>query len=354
MKRRVTSLLVALFVVVVCSSTAMAGMVWTYVDPSGEKFVVTKDFSDKDKKERGLKLVEASYAPPTPIPHPTQALRQKAEQGNAAAQFDLGTRYRNGDGVSKNLVEAVKWVRMAANQGDAEAQYNLGLAYYLGDGAPKNPAEAAKWWSLAAEKGMALAQFNLGAMYVNGDGVPKNLTEATKWLRMAAKQGNTEAQAALKQIDALPATIPQPTYSNSLNSAPDRAVPSQIVSQIEAKAKADFPNDYSVQLFQIKKEKAAYLDLESYTASDIPYDVLNKTRAKAAKDFQLDFSVQLFYIKKEVAAYRDLKTVSAPGVPYNILEEIKTKAKADFPDDYSVQLFVINKEAASYRQLNNR
>ncbi len=63
-------LIMALF-----SSTAMAGMVWTYVDPSGEKFVVTTDFSDKDKQDRGLKLESVSYAPTAPAqqsPTPVQ------------------------------------------------------------------------------------------------------------------------------------------------------------------------------------------------------------------------------------------------------------------------------------------
>ena len=55
--------------------------------------------------------------------------RLAAEQGDAEAQCKLGLRYRDGDGVSKDLEEAVKWFRKAAEQGYAEAQVHLGDCY---------------------------------------------------------------------------------------------------------------------------------------------------------------------------------------------------------------------------------
>jgi len=50
------------------------------------------------------------------------------------AQFDLGLRYYNGEGVVKNYKQAVYWYEKAANQGNADAQFNLGLCYGLGQG----------------------------------------------------------------------------------------------------------------------------------------------------------------------------------------------------------------------------
>ena len=61
-------------------------------------------------------------------------LRERAEQGNASAQSDLGLAYYKGEGVPEDYVEALKWLRKAADQGDAMAQANLGRAYYLGEG----------------------------------------------------------------------------------------------------------------------------------------------------------------------------------------------------------------------------
>ena len=53
--------------------------------------------------------------------------RKAAEQGHAAAQYNLGAMCANGQGVSKDYIEAVKWLRKAAEQGHAEAQFRLGL-----------------------------------------------------------------------------------------------------------------------------------------------------------------------------------------------------------------------------------
>ncbi len=54
-------------------------------------------------------------------------MKALAEQGMAAAQYNLALMYDNGEGVPENDAEAVKWYRKAADQGNAEAQSNLGL-----------------------------------------------------------------------------------------------------------------------------------------------------------------------------------------------------------------------------------
>ena len=45
-----------------------------------------------------------------------------AEQGNAPAQFNIGVRHENGQGVTQDYKTAVKWYRLSAEQGDADAQ----------------------------------------------------------------------------------------------------------------------------------------------------------------------------------------------------------------------------------------
>ncbi len=126
-----------------------------------------------------------------------EQLRQRAEMGDAAAQFTLGVMYTNGRGVPTNEEEAVKWFRLAADQGNASAQSNLGVMYASGRGVPKNETEAVKWYRLAADQGNTNAQSNLGGMYANGRGVPKDEAEAVKWYRLAAEQGQMHAQSNL-------------------------------------------------------------------------------------------------------------------------------------------------------------
>ena len=60
-------------------------------------------------------------------------LVERAQKGDAAAQFDLGYRYANGDGVAKDSAEAVKWYRKAVEQGYAPAQSNPGVMYANGE-----------------------------------------------------------------------------------------------------------------------------------------------------------------------------------------------------------------------------
>ncbi|MAW33874.1 MAG: hypothetical protein CMK56_05645 [Proteobacteria bacterium] len=61
-----------------------------------------------------------------------------------------------------------------AEQGDAAAQNNLGILYSQGDGVPQNYKEAFRWFSLAAEQGILAAQYRLGLMHSKGEGVPQD------------------------------------------------------------------------------------------------------------------------------------------------------------------------------------
>ncbi|OQY55555.1 MAG: hypothetical protein DRR08_02820 [Candidatus Parabeggiatoa sp. nov. 2] len=123
-----------------------------------------------------------------------ELLRQAAELGYVAAQFQLGTAYYTGQGVPQDFQEAVKWYRKVAEQGFAVAQHNLGVAYSKGEGVPQNYEKAFGWYRKAAEQGDSSAQNNLGNMFRRGQGVPKDYVEAVKWYRKAAEQENAIAQ----------------------------------------------------------------------------------------------------------------------------------------------------------------
>ena len=113
-----------------------------------------------------------------------------AEEGNAAAQNNLGLMYHNGWGVPQDYKEAVYWYRLAVEQGYTIAQYNLGLMYEKGKGVPQDDKEAARLYRLAAEQGDADAQGNLGVMYVFGKGVTKDFVYAHMWGNIALMNGN--------------------------------------------------------------------------------------------------------------------------------------------------------------------
>lgn len=122
------------------------------------------------------------------------ALRQKANQGDASAQRNLGFIYDNGQGVTQNYGKAVAWYRKAADKGDAIAQYSLAVMYSNGDGVTQDDAKAAAWYRKAADQGYTGAQFNLGAIYEEGRGVTKNYAQAVAWYHKAADLGYASAQ----------------------------------------------------------------------------------------------------------------------------------------------------------------
>ena len=111
--------------------------------------------------------------------------RPLADQGNAEAQYRLGTLYAEGKGVEQNDATAMTWFMRAAEQGNALAQYNAGASYAGGLGIAKSDVDAAKWFRRAADQGMPYAQINLGLMYASGHGVAQDYTEAMKWLQLA-------------------------------------------------------------------------------------------------------------------------------------------------------------------------
>ena len=120
-----------------------------------------------------------------------------AEQGDAAAQNNLAAMYYLGHGIPKNYETAVEWFTLAAEQGHAAAQNNLALMYYDGHGVPKNYETAVEWSTLAAEQGHAVAQNNLGCFYEDGTGVAENHEKAFKWCTLSAEQGNSHGQDSL-------------------------------------------------------------------------------------------------------------------------------------------------------------
>jgi TPR repeat protein len=81
--------------------------------------------------------------------------------------------------------------------GHVHAQCNLGCCYEHGNGVPRDMGQAVVWYRKAAEQGHSGAQYNLSACYTSGEGVPRDMVQAVGWLRKAAEQGPAVAQEVL-------------------------------------------------------------------------------------------------------------------------------------------------------------
>lgn len=171
----------------------------------GTSFFISKTFSFFPIFGRNLEWrVAAMYADGLGVEknewEAFKFFRASAEDGNVAAQNNVGRLYADGRGVPKDEKEAIKWYQLAAEKGNAHAEANLGLAYAHGRGVPQDYKQALKWYRLAAEHGSTMAENNLGAMAAAGQGVPQDYKEAMKWYRLAADHGEAFAQKNIGQM----------------------------------------------------------------------------------------------------------------------------------------------------------
>ncbi len=92
-----------------------------------------------------------------------------AESGDHEAQLTLGKMYADGEIVSRDFAEAVKWYGMAAEQNDEAAILTVAVLYSLGGPKlEKDYREAVKWCEKVAYEGSKAAQNMLAALYFEG------------------------------------------------------------------------------------------------------------------------------------------------------------------------------------------
>lgn len=176
-------------------------------------------------------LARAQRLPSAPVAVTSDA-HVLAEQGQADAQYRLGVRYAEGDGLVPNDREAAKWFGRAARQGLADAQYRYGLALLNGKGVVQDYKAAFDWIEKAAQQGHSHAQYWLGDLFRHGTGTAPDKARAYLWFNVAAAQG---VDAAIKARDHLAWQL-----------HPDQV----IAMQEEARRIAHLPSPGSVQAAQ--------------------------------------------------------------------------------------------------------
>ncbi|MBL1275240.1 MAG: sel1 repeat family protein [Ectothiorhodospiraceae bacterium] len=123
-----------------------------------------------------------------------------AKEGDPRSQYDLAIRYLKGDGIEKNVENAIKWLEKSVGQDYSHAQLKLGMLYQEGDKVEKDMDVAVEYLTMAAEQGNATAQYLLGNIYLQGDGVEQDYDEAEEWLELAAGH---DYKKAILALDAL-------------------------------------------------------------------------------------------------------------------------------------------------------
>lgn len=150
-------------------------------------------------------------APATPVAvEPVQVtLMDAANRGDAAAQYEVGNRLANGEGVKQDMVEAAKWFERAANQGLAAAQYRLATQYEKGRGVKQDDRLARDWYEKAAQGGNVKAMHNLAVIHAEGRGTAQDFKTAAGWFTQAADFGLGDSQYNLAILNERGLGIPK-------------------------------------------------------------------------------------------------------------------------------------------------
>jgi TPR repeat protein len=116
---------------------------------------------------------------------------------NCDSMYNLAVSLQNGQGVEKNLDEALKWCKRAAEAGCSQAMESLGFSYFDGShGVEKDKAMAVMWLERAVAEGdHPDALFILGHTYLRGHpGVDKDVALGVEYMEKAAEQGHPQSQ----------------------------------------------------------------------------------------------------------------------------------------------------------------
>ena len=130
-----------------------------------------------------------------------EALLKLAGNGEHAAQHALCYRFLYGEGVEKNLPNAVHWCQIAAESSDSNSQTLLAEIYYKGEAVPVDYKKALALFQAAAEQDHRHAQYMLSKMYFFGQGTAPDSTIGLKWLKRAAAQGYEPAIETLRKFE---------------------------------------------------------------------------------------------------------------------------------------------------------
>ena len=138
-----------------------------------------------------------------------EQLEQLAEDGDAYAQYVIGTAYRDGGLLIPDMVKAQKLLERAAEQDLDAAQYALGKLYLSDEADVHDSAKGIYWLKRSADNGNDFAAYRLSKEYLSGVHVTKDVETAAFYLNQAANNGNAYAQYLLGKLTLMGEGIPK-------------------------------------------------------------------------------------------------------------------------------------------------
>ncbi len=122
-------------------------------------------------------------------------IERAKENGDEDSDFNLGLCYQEIEEYEK----AFQHFMLAAEDGDAAAQCEVGMAYYRGEGVEQDYDQAVLWLKKATEQDDPQGWYVLGVCYLDGKGTAQDYRKASDCLYRAAEMGNEGAMRVIVQ-----------------------------------------------------------------------------------------------------------------------------------------------------------
>ena len=131
---------------------------------------------------------------------PEASQRSSVNAAEAASTVSGQSATDRGSSDQRLQAKSLPELRKLAGQGDAEAQWQMGVRFHNGEGVPHDDTQAMQWFQRAAEQGHVTAQGALGAYYFAARGVPRDLSKAYFWSMIAMAQGDEISKSRLQLL----------------------------------------------------------------------------------------------------------------------------------------------------------
>lgn len=126
-------------------------------------------------------------------------------------------------------------------------------------------------------------------------------------------------------------------------------IPDEVLSEIVARAKNEWPDNKEMQKYCISEEKEGYAKLQSIDFGDLA-NLKDEFIESARKSFDA-WNEVCDSVESELSAYRDLLAFSAEGLSQEVIDEWKTQAREEHEGYYAGQLEFLEKKVQKHASI---
>ena len=130
------------------------------------------------------------------------AYKELADDNNPKALHELGLIYFNGDGIAKNINQAMEYFQKASDLGNLESTYTLGKIYLSDKTKYHDPKKAYNSFVEAANKNHSKSQLMIGRFLLIGEIISIDYEKALHYFKLASKQKEYNANCYIAYMYA--------------------------------------------------------------------------------------------------------------------------------------------------------